>query len=130
MAERAEAGEALLGAAYQRALRRVADADGTWPKSLEWGWMENRHIIRTFLNQAIALWEERRTDKALDLFRKLLRANPNDNAGARDYILAIRLGLTFAGFETKFASQFGYDGMKLVDWFDRNSKQFPEEFDW
>ena len=127
---RVAAAEALLDTAYQRALRRVTDEQGNWPRTLEWGWMENRHIIRTFLNKAIACWEARQTDEALDLFRRLLRANPNDNVSARDYILAIRLGLTFAQFEKKFASQFGYDGLKLMDWFDKNISRFPEDFDW
>jgi hypothetical protein len=53
-----------------------------------------------------------------------------DNIGARDYILAIRLGLTFEGFEKMFLSQYGYNAMKMMDWFDTNYARFPEEFDW
>jgi hypothetical protein len=50
--------------------------------------------------------------------------------GARDYILAIRLGMTFAQYEKKFASQFGYDALAMIEWFDANIGQFPDEFDW
>jgi tetratricopeptide (TPR) repeat protein len=127
--QRAAAGE-LLETAYQRALTRILDAKGQWPKSLEWGWMENRHIIRTFLNKAIALWTGGETEAALELFSRLLHSNPNDNAGVRWYILAIRLGMTFTGFEKKFGSQYGYDGMKLIEWFDTNIGKFPDDFDW
>lgn len=122
-------GDALLDEAYRRALARITDAEGNWPRALEWGWLENRHILRTLLNQAIALWNAGDTDGALDLFRKLLRSNPNDNVGARNYILALRLNMTFDTFEARFASEYGYDALKLLDWFDENSKRFPEEFD-
>ncbi len=127
---KAAEGNALLETAYRRALGRITDKDGNWPASLEWGWLENRHIIRTFLNQAIASWNAGDTGAALELFRKLLRSNPNDNAGAREYILAIRLGMTFDEFENKFLGQFGYDASKMSDWFDKNSTRFPDEFDW
>jgi tetratricopeptide (TPR) repeat protein len=125
-----EEGEALLEKAYRRALGRVTDETGSWPARLEWGWLENRHIIRTFLNQAIALWNAGDTEAALDLFRKLLRSNPDDNIGAREYILAIRLGMTFDAFEKKFMGTFGYDALKMSDWFDKHSIRFPDEFDW
>lgn len=122
-------GDALLAEAYRRALARTLDRRGNWPRALEWGWLENRHIIRTFLNQAIACWEADDTDAALDLLRKLLRSNPNDNIGARNYLLAIRLGMTFEAFETTFGTELGYDGMKMARWFDKNSAHFPDEFD-
>lgn len=61
---------------------------------LEWGWLENRHIIRTILNKAISLWENNHMDEALNLFRNLLKTNPNDNVGARYYILAIRMNMS------------------------------------
>ena len=123
-------GEALLSEAYRRALARITDASGAWPRSLEWGWRENRHIIRTLLNQALADWTAGRTEAALDLLRKLLRSNPNDNIGAREYILAIRMGETFAGFEDRFMAELGYDGLKMTEWFDENSPRFPDDFDW
>lgn len=123
-------GEALLAEAYRRAIARITDADGAWPASLQWGWIENRHLIRTLLNQALALWTAGDNEAALDLLRKLLRANPNDNIGAREYILAIRMGQTFEGFERTFLGAYGYDAMKMSDWFDKNSPRFPDEFDW
>ena len=123
-------GEQLLETAYQRALARVTAKNGRWPTTMEWGWLENRHIIRTFLNKALADWTAGKTEQALVLLRALLHSNPGDNIGARDYILAIRMGMTFEGFEKKFLSQYGYDGMKMIEWFDSNVGRFPEEFDW
>jgi tetratricopeptide (TPR) repeat protein len=123
-------GEELLDTAYQRALARITDARGNWPPALEWGWLENRHIIRTFLNKALAEWTAGRTDAALDLLRKLLRSNPGDNIGARNYILAILLGMTFEEFENTFSGVYGYDALKMMDWFDKNTRRFPKEFDW
>ncbi|HZP80702.1 MAG TPA: DUF6398 domain-containing protein [Chthonomonadaceae bacterium] len=127
---RDEEAEELLNAAYARALARITDARGHWPPALEWGWLENRHLIRVLLNKALDDWTHGRTDAALDLLRKLLRSNPGDNIGAREYILGIRMGMTFEGFENQFMSQYGYDAIKMLDWFDKNSRRFPEEFDW
>jgi hypothetical protein len=123
-------GAELLETAYRRALARITDRRGHWPPALEWGWLENRHIIRTLLNKALDDWTRGNTDAALELLRRLLRSNPEDNIGARSYLLAIRLGMTFEGFEERFMTQYGYDAMKMMDWFDTNSRRFPEEFDW
>lgn len=121
--------EKLLNEAYERALKLIRDKEGNWPDVLEWGWLENRHIIRTILNKAISLWKIGETDSALDLFRKLLRTNPGDNAGARWYILAIRMNMSYEGFEKHF-NKGGYYDSELMEWFDKNYKKFPDEFDW
>lgn len=128
--KREEEGMALLNEAYRRALERITDPDGAWPPSLAWGWLENRHLIRTLLNQALAYWTAGNNTEALDLFRHLLRSNPGDNIGARQYILAILMGETFEGFERKFVSKFGYDALKMDKWFDANISRFPDDFDW
>jgi len=121
--------EKVLNDAYGRALKMITDKKGNWPDILEWGWLENRHIIRTIFNKAISLWRNKEIDNALDLFRKLLKTNPGDNVGARDYILAIRMDMSFEKFEERF-NKGGYYDMKLVKWFDKNYKKFPDEFDW
>jgi len=121
--------EKVLNEAYGRALKMITDKKGNWPDILEWGLLENRHIIRTIFNKAISLWRNKEIDNALDLFRKLLKTNPGDNVGARDYILAIRMGMSFEKFEKRF-NKGGYYDMELVKWFDKNYKKFPDEFDW
>jgi len=122
-------GEKVLNEAYERALKLITDKKGNWPDILEWGWLENRHIIRTILNKAISLWKNKKIDNALDLFRKLLKTNPRDNVGARDYILAIRMNMSFEEFEKRF-NKGGYYDTELSHWFDENYKRFPDEFDW
>lgn len=122
----------ILFLGYQRAIARITDKDNNFPKSLPWLWLENRHIIRVIDAWANNLWEEGRLSEALVIFRKLLQSNPNDNIGARWNILAIRLGLE-PDFETMFETKDmpGYmDAGKVSDWFDKESKKFPDEFDW
>ena len=121
--------EKLLDDAYERAVKLITDKNSNWPDVLEWGWLENRHIIRTILNKAISLWKNNEIDGTLDLFRKLLKTNPGDNVGARDYILAIRMNMSFEDFEKRF-NKGGFYDMELSDWFDKNYKSFPDEFDW
>jgi hypothetical protein len=121
--------ERTLNAAYERALSLITDTKGNWPDVLEWGWLENRHIIRTILSKAMALWISGETGSALDVLRQLLKTNPGDNVGARNYLLAIRMGMRFDEFETRF-NKGGYYDSDLVNWFEANYKKFPDEFEW
>ena len=121
--------EKILDDAYNRAIKIITDKNGNWPDILEWSWLENRHIIRTILNKAISLWDNENTYETLDLLRKLLKTNPYDNIGARNYILAIRLGMTLEEFENRF-DRGGYYDSELSDWFDENYNKFPDEFKW
>jgi len=118
--------------AYSRALARIVDFKGRYPETLKWGWLENRHIIRAIYNWAILLWEERNNQEALDIFRRLLRSNPNDNTGCRFDILSIKMNLPSSFLVDKFGNgkYGGLDGLKVSEWFDKNSKRFPEEFGW
>ena len=119
----------ILEQAYQIAIKTISDRKGSWPEEMLWGHLENRHIIRTLLNKAMNYWAHGETEPALDLLRKLLRSNSRDNIGARNYILAIRLGMSFEEFETQMASEHGYDGNKMME-FEKKMKKFPDEFDW
>lgn len=117
--------------AYLMAVTIVADKDGNYPKEMYWGHMENRHIIRALCNFAYFMWEQKRKKLALEIFQKLLRSNLHDNIGARNYILAIRMGLS-PNFEDKFSIEnsgfTGLDARGFGDWFDKNSIKYPEEF--
>ncbi len=115
--------------ASQKALSRIVDRKGTWPDRLKWSIIENRHIIKAIFNRAILYWDEGQSEEALNLLRKLLRSNPHDNIGARDYILAIKMNMTYDEFEERFNKDGFYD-LDLVEWFDKNYKKFPDEFDW
>lgn len=121
--------EDILNEAYQRAINLITDKEGNWPESLMWGFLENRHIIRVIFNKAVNFWDKGQNQEALEILRKLLKTNPNDNVGARDYILAIRMGMTFEEYEQKF-NKGGYYGMESVKWFENNAPKFPDEFGW
>lgn len=118
-----------LDTAYQKACEIVIDKNGNWPKSMKWGRVANRHIIKTFVNKGVDFWNEKKTDEALKLFRNLLKSNPNDNAGVRNFILAIRMGLSYIDFENKF-NKGGYYDSGIINWFEKNYNKYPDEFDW
>lgn len=115
--------------AFDRALNLITDENGNWPDHLPWLHLENRHIIRTILQQAISEWEHRNWEQALDLLRFLLISNPNDNIAARFYILAIRMGFTYYGFEDRF-NKGGYYDQEVNEWFEEHVARFSEEFQW
>ena len=128
-----EEAAALLKTAYERALIRIVDVKGRWPKFLRWGFFENRHIMRIIDRYALFSWETGNTEEALTIFRQLLKANLKDNLGARYYILAIRMGLSCSEWDKPFESKhngvvMGLDGIKTDKWFESNAKKFPEEF--
>lgn len=121
--------------AYQRASERITDSQGRWPKFMSWGFLENRHLMRSLEYYADACWEQGNTDEALDIYRRLLRLNPNDNQGARYSILAIKLGLGLYEWEKPFEVEqegkiIGLSAFKVSTWFHENAKKFPDEFEW
>ncbi len=124
--------EELLSKAYSRAMSLIVDKDGNFPKYIPWGVLENQHIVRAIDRWAYELWEKEREQYALEIFRKLLKSNPNDNIGARYEILAIRMDYEPDYAEEMFAAPTsGYiDAIKSEQWFKENAKKFPEEFNW
>lgn len=125
----AQKAAALRETAFRRALARLPDKKGNWPKSVPWGYLENRHLIRALDDGATQLWNAGEAEAALDIYRKLLKSNPNDNIGARNYILAIRLGQTLEEHEALFEREDGMlDARKMYEWFDKESAAFADEF--
>jgi len=124
-------GKDLLQKAFQNAMMKIVNKEGKWPKIMEWGWLENRHIIRTLDMWATELWDDGKTEESLTILRNLLKTNPADNIGARYAILAIRMDLD-SSYELQFSAVLpGYiDASKISNWFEKNSKKFPGEFDW
>jgi len=121
--------EEILDQAYNRAIELITDENGNWPEYLVWGFTENRHIIRAIFNRAVAFWDRGETDQALDLLRKLLKTNPPDNVGARNYILAIRMNISFDEYEDRF-DKGGYYDSESINWFEMNAPDYPDEFGW
>lgn len=127
--------EEMLKRAYERAVIRIVDSKGQWPKEMVWGFLENRHLMRAIERYAILCWEDGRTDEALDIFRRLLRSNPNDNQGVRYNILAIRMGVGVEEWQKPFEAKrngkiVGLDAIKVQEWFERNAEKYPDDFEW
>lgn len=126
--------QALLKDAYERAVKRISDSQGRWPQIMRWGYLQNRHIMRALESYADEYWSQKNIDAALDIYRRLLRANPNDNQGARYNILAIRMnyepGTREKQFEVKENGEVvGLDAFKMHKWFRIHSKKFKDEFE-
>lgn len=115
--------------AYELALDTILDEDNKWPDTLDWVFIENRHIIRALFSMVDIYWQNNQAQKALYLLRNLLRVNPLDNIEARYNILAIRMGLSFQEFQ-KLTDRNENGGFDIGEWFESNKNQFPEDFDW
>lgn len=116
----------VLENAYIRALNLIIDESDRWPGKMEGCWLPNWHILRTILEKAISLWETGETDDALNLFRKLLKTNPNDEFGVRNYILGIRMNLGYHDFQKWVGNDENHEA--VLDWFEENYSLFPDEF--
>lgn len=122
--------------AYMLAVRRIADSNGDWPETMEWMWLENRPLMRVLHHFAWLLWQFGQPDHAAMIMRRILRMNPGDNQGIRNELLAIRMGLDPETWDEQFFVNDGpmagraYDGRMISEWFDREAKNFPDEFDW
>ncbi len=71
---------------------------GNFPKQLEWTELSNRPYLRAMHGLGLTLWRQEKTDKALKIFRKMLKLNPNDNQGIRFIIPAIKNGKSWEQF--------------------------------
>lgn len=60
---------------------------------MEWGDIDNRAHMRALQYMADLFWDDKDYEKAIELFRLLLRLNPNDNQGVRYEIAALYAGL-------------------------------------
>ncbi len=126
--------KAILKDVYERAAKRITDSRGRWPKIMSWGFLENRHIMRTLEYYADECWNQKSIDAALDIYRRLLQVNPNDNQGVRYKILAIRMKLKPDTWSTPFEIEeagviVGLDGIKVSEWFHVHAKKFKDEFE-
>jgi tetratricopeptide (TPR) repeat protein len=122
-------GDKLLDKAYNIALKTILDNKNQWPDKLEWDCQENRHLIRTFIVKGIYFWKKNEREKALDLFIRLLKSDPNDDCGVRYLILGIKEGLKYEDFNERFESE-GFWDIDIDEWFFDKSVKFKEEFGW
>ncbi len=95
--------------AYKKTLKNFPK----WPKRILWGYLENRAYLRAIQYMAELHWDNKKEDKAIELFRLLLKLNPNDNQGVRYEIAGLYAGLC----GTDINNMFDY-GNENQDWSD------------
>ena len=77
--------EVAIKTAYEKTLNKFPKL----PKKMEWGHMENRAYMRAIQYMGNLYWDKGENKNAIDLFRLLLKLNPNDNQGVRYAIAAL-----------------------------------------
>lgn len=82
--------EEVMKIAYEKTLKKFPK----WPKRMEWGDMINRAYMRAIQYMGELYWDNGKKEKAIELFRLLLKLNPGDNQGVRYEIAALYAGLT------------------------------------
>lgn len=82
-----------------------------WPRKLEWGVLENRAYLRAINFMGAMHWDNGNYEGAEELFRLLLRLNPNDNEGVRYEISAMLAGYTGPELNKMFE-----DGNRKQSW--------------
>lgn len=118
---------------YHRAMDLI-EKRGDFPDTLRWGFIENRHIIRMLFNFAMFLWaNSEEKNVALNIFKQLLKSNPDDNIGARYSIVALLEGFNSQEeYEKKFESSDGM-GLKyeaLEKWFYKSAQKHLNVIGW
>ena len=102
-----EKAEEMIKVAYEKTLKKFPK----WPKNMEWGDMDNRAYLRAIQHMADLYWDNGENDKAIELFRLLLKLNPNDNQGVRYEIAGLYAGLKGTDINKMFD-----EGNKNQDW--------------
>ncbi len=99
--------EDAVKTAYEKTLKKFPK----WPRRIEWGYMENRAYMRAIQYMGELYWDNGKKEKAIELFRLLLKLNPNDNQGARYEIAAL-----YAGLNGEDVNRMTDEGNEKQDW--------------
>ncbi len=99
--------EAHIKKAYEETLELFP----SWPSHMEWGILENRPYMRAIQYQADLYSIAKEDEKAIELYRLLLKLNPNDNQGIR-YLLA---GI-YAGISGEEINALFDEGNEMQNW--------------
>lgn len=99
--------EEAIKTAYEKTLKKFPK----WPKKMEWGYLDNRAYLRAIQYLGDLYWDNGENEKAIELFRLLLKLNPNDNQGVRYEIAAL-----YAGLNGKDVNRMTDEGNQKQDW--------------
>lgn len=76
--------------AYKNTVKKFPE----WPKRMIWGMIENRAYMRAIQSRAELFVDEGEQDKGIELYRLLLKMNPNDNQGIRYVLSGVYAGIS------------------------------------
>ncbi len=99
--------EGFVKIAYEKTLKKFPK----WPKRMEWGYMSNRAYMRAIQYMGDLHWDNGEKEKAIKLFRLLLKLNPGDNQGVRYEIAAL-----YAGLNGEDVNRMTDEGNEKQDW--------------
>ena len=99
--------EEAIKTAYDKTLKIFPK----WPKRMEWGYVENRAYMRAIQYMGELYWDSGENEKAIEIFRLLLKLNPNDNQGVRYEIAAL-----YAGLSGKDVNRMTDEGNEKQNW--------------
>ena len=106
--------------------------DGNLPDSIEWGYIENRHIIRLMYDFAGMMWTNGQKENAFEVYSFLLKSNPNDNLGVRYALVALLDGVScIYELNDMFTKSDGYGDWEAQEkWFLKTAKKYKKEIGW
>lgn len=82
--------EGCIKKAYDETVKKFP----TWPRKMLWGDMDNRAYMRAVQYRADLYADEGEKEKAIELYRLLLKLNPNDNQGVRYTLSGLYAGIS------------------------------------
>lgn len=82
--------EIHIKAAYEETIKKYPK----WPKSMPWGDIDNRAYLRALQYQADLFADAGEKEKAIELYKLLLKLNPNDNQGVRYTLSGLYAGIS------------------------------------
>lgn len=77
----------------EKAYQETQELFPAWPRHMEWGILENRPYMRAIQYQADLYADAKEEKRATELYRLLLRMNPNDNQGVRYTLSGVYAGI-------------------------------------
>ncbi len=78
----------------KKAYKETVKKFPVWPRRMEWGDMDNRAYMRAIQYMADLFADNGEKGKAIELYRLLLRLNPNDNQGVRFTLSGVYAGIS------------------------------------
>jgi tetratricopeptide (TPR) repeat protein len=89
----------IVNKGYEKLLEQFP----VWPKEMPWGVMHNRQYLRMMGFKALNYYNEGDKEKAIELYKLILKLNPHDNQGVKYELAAIYAGIDPNEVENMFA---------------------------